>query len=148
MYALRIEVETLVKSIASDFMDINYLKVTEVKHIDPRNDTFHSSLPAIYLGMAATATIQEMKGANSSDLQTYRIHFRYFMIESILQIQNRFDLNAEIYEIVGCTHPKRFPPSIVPIFTKLPYLHKSLNINDLDQEWRHNVFENIDGEKQ
>ena len=58
LHSLKDEVEGLVKSISSDFMEVHHVKVTSEKDIDPKNVTFHLLLN---VGVAATATLHEIK---------------------------------------------------------------------------------------
>ena len=62
-----------------------------------------------------------------------------FRVESIYQIQKRFDLDAEVHDIVQCTLPQSaastIPPSPEIICKKLPYLKEILNTEKFDHEW-------------
>lgn len=64
------EIEGLIKSIASDFLDVQYIKTTAAKSIDPTTDKHHVPLNQVYLGLAASATMQEIEaGARNEDVQ-------------------------------------------------------------------------------
>jgi hypothetical protein len=146
LHNLREEVEGLIKSIASDFMSIAYVKQAKPKEIDPTRAGHHIPLHQVYVGVAATATMHEIKaGAKQEDVQKFRSDCKNFLIESILQIKQRFDLEAEIHDIVSCIAPgnaaARVPPSLVQIIQKLPYLNEILDTAKLDLEWREHVFE-------
>ena len=58
---LKDEVEGLLKSIASDFMVVQYVKETNPKGIDPTNVLHHVPQNQTYIGVAATATIHEIE---------------------------------------------------------------------------------------
>ena len=60
LHNLKGEIEGL-KSIASDFLNIQYVKTTAAKSIDPTNDEHHVPLKQVYLGLAASATMQEIE---------------------------------------------------------------------------------------
>ena len=95
------------------------------KKISPRCEEFHVPLENVYLGMAATATLREIAaGAKEEDVSAFHSHCRNFLVESIYQIQKRFDLDAEIHDIVQCTLPQNaastIPPSLEGICQKLP----------------------------
>ena len=148
LQSLKDEVEGLVKSISSDFMEVRHVKVTNAKDINPKNVTFHLPLKDVYVGVAATATLHEIKKETSEDdvdLQNFLLNCRNFLIESIEQIQRRFDLDAEIHDVVQCTLPQkaaaRVPASLASVVKKLPYLNAILDTTKLDGEWRQHVFE-------
>ena len=77
LHGLKNEAESLIKSIASDFMVIDYVKKTTATAIDPICIRFQVSLKQIYLGMAATATLHEMEAgdpqnARPQDFEKFR----------------------------------------------------------------------------
>ena len=146
LHNLREEVEGLIKSIASDFMSIAYVKQVKPKEINPTRAGHHIPLHQVYVGVAATATMHGIKaGAKQEGVQKFRSDWKNFLIESILQIKQRFDLEAEIHDIVSCIAPGNaaacVPPSLVQIIQKLPYLNEILDTAKLDLEWREHVFE-------
>eukprot|EP00794_Sanderia_malayensis_P002546 gene2546-2941_t len=85
LHILRPEVSELVREITLDFLDLEYVKSKQAQEIDP--ESHQLPLEDVYVGMAATNTLSQMRGARSSDLQTYRYDCRNFMIEIIHQIQ-------------------------------------------------------------
>ena len=118
------------------------------KAIDPTIAECQQPLNEIYVGIAATATLQEIKETVSEDdvdVQNFRINCRNFLIESIHKLQQRFDLDSEIYDIIQCISPQkaaaRVPPSLVEVVKKLPYLNEVLDAKKLDAEWRQHVFD-------
>jgi hypothetical protein len=148
LHCLKDQVEELIRSTASDFMSITYVKATNPKDIDPANATFHVPLADVYLGVAATTTLGEIKATlreDDVDVRNFLINCRNFLIEGIRQVQQRFDLNDDMHEIVQCTSPARAAhrvlPSLIVIVRKLPSLEADLNVTKLDQEWREHVFE-------
>ena len=151
LHCLKPQVEMLLRSIASDFMKRDYVKATNPK-ISPRCEEFHVPLENVYLGMAATATLREIAGgAKEEDVSAFRSHCRNFLVESIDQIQKRFDLDAEIHDIVQCTLPQNaastIPPSLEGICQKLPYSREILNTEKLDHEWReHAMHDKVNGD--
>ena len=145
LHNLKGEIEGLLKSIASDFLNIQYVKTTAAKSIDPTNDEHHVPLKQVYLGLAASATMQEIEaGARNEDVQLFRNDCKNFLIESVVQIQNRFDSDSEVLSIVECISPQkanaRMPSSLSSIATKLPYL-RELDPHQLDLEWREHSLE-------
>ncbi len=112
LQSLKDEVEGLIKSISVDFMDVRHVKATNPKDIDPKNVSFHVPLHEVYLGLPATTTINEIKQATSKDdvdMHNFLENCRNFLIESIEQIQRRFDLGAEIHDVVQCSPSSIFP---------------------------------------
>ena len=90
-------------------------------------------------------------GAKEEDVSAFRSCCRNFLVESIDQIQKRFDLDAEIHDIVQCTLPQNaastIPPSLEGICQKLPYLREILNTEKLDREWReHAMHDKVNGD--
>ena len=124
---------------------LTYVKSTEAQDIDPADVQFHVPLHRLYLGVAATTTLQEMTGARSCDVDTFRNDCKNFLIECIHQIKARFDIKSEIHDIAESLKPQNAsqvaPPSLGPIADKLPYLKESLDIDELDREWRQHTFE-------
>ena len=145
---LKEEVEGLIQSISSDFMEVPYVKATNPKDIDPSNVGFQLPLDKTYVGLAATATLHEIKevtGEDHADVHNFLMNCRNFLIESIKQILRKFDIEAEIPDVVQCTLPRnaaaRVPPSLTEVVKKLPYLNTVLDTKKLDGEWREHVFE-------
>ena len=98
------------------------------------------------LGLLASTTIQEIQaGARKGDLKKFCWDCRNFLIESIIQIRQRFDMDTEAHEVVQCISPAkaavRIPPTLAHIFQKLPYLADILDVNKLDQEWKEHSLE-------
>ena len=89
-----------VKSIASDFIDLRIVKTTQVKDLDPSNFIQH-------VGIAATSIIQSLKEkAKEEDIKKFFVHCKNFLMESILQIKFRSDLNKEYHDLVECIQPQ------------------------------------------
>ena len=98
LHYLKTEVESLLKSIASDFMDIQYVKSTDAKAIDPSDVQHHVPSRHVYIGVAATATMQEIKdGAKPEDVAKFQQDCKNFLIEAINQIKRRFDVDSDIF---------------------------------------------------
>jgi len=141
LHNLKHEVEGLVKSIASDFIDLGIVKTTQVKDLDPSNFIQHVPLQQTYVGIAATSTIQSLKDkAKEEDINKFFVDCKNFLIESILQIKSRFDLNAEYHDLVECLQPQSAanlnPRSLARICEKMPCLKDVLDTSKLDFEWR------------
>ena len=146
LHILKREVESLMRSIASDFMKLDIVKAMEPKDLDPADINQHVPLRQTYLGLAASATLAEIEGeAQPQDVTKFLEDCKSFLIESILQMQRRFDLDADVHRIVECLLPanaaSRTPSSLGTITNLLPYLTDILNIKQLDMEWRQHALE-------
>ena len=68
-----------------------------------------------------------------------------FLVESIFQIQARFDITDPVHELVQCLLPSNaaalIPPSLGAICQKLPYLKDVVDLSMVDMEWRQHAFE-------
>ena len=92
MNNLKVEIEGLIRSISSDFLNVQYIKETAPKSIHPTNVQHHVALNHVYIGVAATATMTEIGyEARQEDVQQFRNDCKNFLIESVIQIQKRFD---------------------------------------------------------
>ena len=129
-------------------MKIHYAKSTTSKAIDRTIAECQQPLNEIYVRIAATATVQEIKETVSEDdvdVQNFRINCRNFLVESIHQLQQHFGLDSEIYDIIQCISPQkaaaRIPPSLVEVVKKLPYLNEVLDAKKLDTKCRQHIFD-------
>ena len=72
LHNLKHEVEELVKSIASDFIELGIVKTTLVKDLDPSDVTQHVPLHQTYVGVATT--IHSLKDkAKDEDINKFLI---------------------------------------------------------------------------
>ena len=83
-------------------MFVDYVKKTTTSAIDPTFVSFQVPLEQIYVNTAISATLHEMEAAGdpqnprSQDFEKFRTDCKNFFVEAILQIQNRFDLYANM----------------------------------------------------
>ena len=146
LQSLRGQVQKLKKGMASNFMDVEYVRSTPAEEIDPQKIEKYVPLNQVYLGLMATQSLQEIKaGARPNDVQMFQRDCRNFLIEGIIQVKQRFDLKQDILDIVECTLPINAfnlkPPSLNSIAIKLPYLKDIVDLNELDLQWRKHPFE-------
>ena len=107
LHNLKIEVEGLLKAIASDFIKLSIVKTTEAKDLNPTHVQHHVPLCQTYLGMGASASLREIEvNAKKEDVDQFLTTCKDFLIESMLQIKSRFNLDAEYHDIVMCLHPR------------------------------------------
>lgn len=97
--------EDLLKAIASDFMRLAIVKKTKAKDLNPTEVQQHVPLRQTYLEMGASVSLEFDANAKAEEVNKFLITFKDFLIESVLQIKNRFDLNADYHDIVQCLHP-------------------------------------------
>ena len=98
-------------------MEVPYVKATNPKDIDPSNVGFQLPLDKTYVGLAATATLHEIKevtGEDHADVHNFLMNCRNFLIESIKQILRKFDIEAEIHHVVQCTMPRNAAARVPP----------------------------------
>ena len=95
---LKPTVESLIKSIASDFMKIEVVKSTKLQTFNPNDVQHHVPLCKTYPGLAATATLYEIEAEEKKeDVHKFSVDCKSFLVESILQIQARFDIADPIH---------------------------------------------------
>ena len=134
----KVEIEGLIKSISSDFLNVQYIKETAPKSIDPTNVQHHLLLNHVYIRLTTTATMTEMDcGAKQEDVQQFRNDCKNFFIESVIQIQKRLDPDSELLGMVECILPQkasaRIPSSLSDIVRNRPYVSE-IDPSQLDLE--------------
>ena len=127
-------------------MKASIVKTTQPKNLDLADVQHHVPIRQTYLGLEASATCQETEdGAKKDDVEKFLTDCKNFLIESIQQIQRRFDLETEVHEIVPCLLPSHAafitPSSLRRIYLKPLYLSNIIDVNKLDMEWRQHAFE-------
>ena len=146
LQSLRGQVQKLIKGMASDFMNFEYVRSTPAQEIDPQKIEKYVPLNQVYMGLMASQSLQEIKaGARPNDAQMFQRDCRNFLIEGIIQVKQRFDLKQDILDIVECTLPINAfnlkPPSRNSIAIKLSYLKDIVDLNELDLQWRKHPVE-------
>ena len=59
LHQLKKEINSLIRNLPSDFLLLQYVRETEVKDINPRNDMNHVPLHKVYVGLSATDTVTQ-----------------------------------------------------------------------------------------
>lgn len=94
LHQLRKEVTTLVSALCSDLMQVGYIWQINTKEIDPNDEVHYVPTSQIYIGIAATSTVQYIAtnlGNDHADVKLFYTHWRDFLIEFVKQIiQFRF----------------------------------------------------------
>ena len=89
LQSLRGQVQKLIKGMASDFMDVEYVGSTPAQEIDPQKIEKCVPLNQVYLGLMASQRLQEIKaGARPNDVQMFQHDCRNFLIEGIVKSSN------------------------------------------------------------
>eukprot|EP00794_Sanderia_malayensis_P011408 gene11408-12597_t len=144
LHILRPVVSALVREITSDFLDLEYVKSKQAQEIEP--ESHQLPLEDVYVRMATTNTLSEteIRGARSSDLQTYRYDCRNFMIEIIHQIQKRFDMKGG-YQDMSAEKLAHSDFKKLECGKKLTrsFRTKIVSVSQLDREWREHVLKDI-----
>ena len=146
LYMLESEVNTLLISLLSDFMEISFVRQSNPWQIDIDDETHYLPLERVYLGMAATDTIYSIKdalGNEHPDVRLFYTHCRKFLIESVKQVMSRFD-SGDKFKFLSCLAPASAyalsPPTLVEVYNHLPYLKDVANREEAEAEWRSHSF--------
>ena len=99
----------------------------------------HVPFRQTHICIAASATLQEIEAeAKKEDVDKFLLDCKSFLIESILQLQRRFDLENDVHDIVQCLLPTNaasvIPRSLGAAWKKLPYLHEIIDASKLYME--------------
>ena len=83
-------------------MKLDVMKKTKAEDLDPTDVQQHVPLRQTYLGLGASASLREIKAnAKADEVDKFLTTCKDFLIESMLQIKSRFDLNAEYHNIAS-----------------------------------------------
>lgn len=142
LHLLRREITNLVGGMCSDFMKAEYIRGRAVENIDVGNEEHYVPLDKVYIGLAATSTIQSIArdiGHDYPDIMTFYAHCRDFLRECVRQILSRFDSIGQ-FDFLSCLSPEVVQnltlPSLFPLFERLPYLKDEVDVQQADLEWR------------
>lgn len=142
LHLLRKELTTLVTGMCSDFMKTEYIKSRDVEKIDVDNKEQYLPNHQVYIGLAATSTVQSIVrelGYDHPHVKVFYSHCRDFLRECVGQILSRFD-NIGNFDFLSCLSPEVAQnltlPSLSPIFERLPYLKGVVDLQQTDLEWR------------
>lgn len=147
LYMLKSEVNTLLLSLLSDFMETSFVRQCNPWKIDVNDETHHVPLNKVYLGVAATDTIHSIKdvmGNDHPDVKLFYTHCRNFLIESVKQVMSRFD-NGDKFQFLSCLAPASAyalsPPSLIEVYRNLPHLKDVANREEAETEWRRHALD-------
>jgi hypothetical protein len=135
-----------------------YTRSVSALKIDPNNEGHQVPLNKVYLGVAATETIRDIKGdlesrglTSHEDIQLFRSHCTDFLIQAVIQIQDRFG-NCQNMDHLSCLSPivafNLEIPSLNSLYKEMPHLERVADLQSVDQEWGEHVLNPKLGENQ
>ncbi|XP_028409123.1 uncharacterized protein LOC114531710 [Dendronephthya gigantea] len=143
LHQLKGSVDSLIKAMCLDFMDVEYIRSKDGLEIDPCKKDKHLSLDKVYLGVLATdtmATIREEIGSSDPSITLVYSQCQKFLIEAVKQIQSRFSDCYQLHNLVSCLLPINAYnlkiPSLSGLYRKMPILEEVADLQKVDQEWR------------
>lgn len=136
---LKTQIEELIKTLALNFMNRNYVKRTPASQINPHQTEEHLDLKHVYLGVDATNLLSEVENKKSAEVQKILESAKMFYIESIAQINKRF-VFEDVHNDSSFLNPKNAndltPASLYAIAKKYIPSHINVDFTELDKEWR------------
>lgn len=136
---LKIQTEELIKTLALNFMNRNYVKQTPAYQINPHQTEEHLELNRIYLGVDATCLLAEIEQKENCEVQKIFQSAKLFYIEAIVQIKKRF-VFEDVHNDSSFLNPKNandlHPKSLYEIAKKHIPSHITVDLTELDKEWR------------
>ena len=146
LHLVKREVATLISSMCSDFMHYSFIRETNAGNIDPHKSQHYVPLNKVYIGIAATDTLQSIStdlGEGHPDVQRFLTDCRAFLVECVHQIKMRFN-NLEKFDFLQCISPaiacNMIVPSLSHVFKQMPYLKDIADLQTVDSEWRHHAM--------
>jgi hypothetical protein len=147
LYELKSSVCQLLKQICSNFIQINVIKDSDILHIDSSNKRNYVAIDSLYLGVAAhesISSIRENRDVRSDDIAGFldtRLQF-YVELVSVIQLKFKFDDNLfDMLDILNVDHALSLQtPTLAAVLKRFPILAESVNLQDVDKEWRNLAF--------
>lgn len=143
LHILQPEVEKLIKTITSNYMEFSYIKNTAALDIEYSNSNYFLSLDKIYLGVAAQTSIVESKD-DPDKIFNVRTNCLSFYIELIKQIKAKFNFDDNIFKIIRIIDPKEAQSfnqkDLTEVLNKFPSLNNFIDSNKLQKEWRNHAL--------
>ncbi|XP_063838163.1 uncharacterized protein LOC135087290 isoform X3 [Ostrinia nubilalis] len=136
---LKTQTEELIKTLALNFMNRNYVKQIPANQINPHQTEEHLELKHIYLGVDAICLLTEIEKKEESEIQKIFQSAKLFYIEAIVQIKKRF-VFEDVHNDSSFLNPKNaidlHPTSLYKIAKKYIPSHIAVDLTELDKEWR------------
>ncbi|KAK2706325.1 hypothetical protein QYM36_016379, partial [Artemia franciscana] len=109
-YRIRQEAEELVRTFASSFMNLSYIRTfSNILELDEKNEPQYLPLRQVYLGMEAhnsMALLSCDRCVKQTELDLVYRAARDFYVEAIAQIKARFKFEDPIFEFTKVLDPK------------------------------------------
>lgn len=147
LHKVKPETERLLRTLSCNFLDISFLKSKNVFQIDHTNPCYFVDLNKIYLGLAATESLQALKTEPDFSQQEYNIFLKSclaFYLELVSQIKKRFVFDQPIFEIIKVVDPLEAQSfatkSLEHVLKTFPVLNEYIDPQKLDNEWREHAL--------
>ncbi|XP_031328947.1 uncharacterized protein LOC116170670 [Photinus pyralis] len=148
LHKLKPQVESLLKSLCSNFIDVKYIRkqgsVLKLNHTDPTNFV---PLDQLYLGIQASESIQNLKNDPNvarEDIERFFKSCLNFYIEVVTDIKTRFDFSDPVFEIIKIVDPGFAygfeVKSLNFVVKRFPFLNDFIDIQELDNEWKEHAL--------
>ncbi|KAI4455591.1 hat family dimerization domaincontaining protein-related [Holotrichia oblita] len=141
LYKLKYETESLLKTILLNFMKKEFVINAHIFNLNHKNPHYFCTLEDIYLGLAATQTLQDLKQTlPKEEISSFLKNCLSFYIELSTEIKNRFVFTDPIFEIIDILDPLMAQcfkiKSLSSVTSKFPFLKQYIDCQKLDNEWR------------
>lgn len=148
LHCLKSEVEKLLVNLCSNYIQIQYLKRTDIHRIDFENPGRFVPLQNVYLGVAAQQSLEEMKKSPNpppmTEIEDILKKCLAFYIESVKEIKQRFKFDDPIYQCLEIVKPnvaQKFEnKDMLDVITRFPVLSSHINHQELVKELREHAF--------
>lgn len=149
------DLQKLIKTVASNHMKINYCKSINPLKIEYSNPGNFITLEKVYLGVAAQSSINELKQVAQppmEQIQTFQKSCLVFNIELVGQIIKRFDFTDPLFHVIEkIVDPRKAQANdhqvLYDVMASFPNISAHINIQDLHKEWTsHALLDSVDCE--
>lgn len=145
LHLLQSEVEKLIKTIASNYLEFNYVKATEDLKIEFSNPNYFLPIEKIYLGVLAHTSLATLKEDQHKKYDLLK-NCQSFYIEVLKQINLKFVFTDEIFNIINMFNLKEAQSfkekDLTVVLNKFPSLLNFIDQNALHKEWREHALLN------
>lgn len=145
LYKVKLEIECLLRTLCNNYMDLQYIKISNILNIDHKNPRHFLTNDKIYLGILATASLLEIK--EEVEQQALNVFFTSclnFYIELFTDIRRRFTFKEPIFQVINLVDPvvaQYFDvKSLLHVTKMFPILEPYVNVQEVDNEWREHAL--------
>lgn len=142
LHVVKPETQKLLKTLCANYMEISFIKRSDVFKLNHENPEHFVPLNKIYLGISATESIKNISNnpEAQSDCEKFYKTILTFYIDLIKQIKQRFNFEDDIYDILSVVDPIEAQAfkvkSLKFIVDRFPVLYSYVSIQQLDNEWK------------